>query len=54
MNAFIPGRSGRLVAGEGFESGLGLTLLLLPAMFSAVDGLRSAAPLELWVGGSWE
>jgi len=54
VKAFMPGRSGRRVAGDGFESGLGLTLLLLLPMFSAVDGLRSAAPLELCAGGSWE
>lgn len=54
MKAFMPGRSGRLVAGDRFESGLGLTLLLLPPMFAAVDGLRSAAPLVLCTGASWE
>jgi len=54
VKAFMPGRSGRLVAGDGFDSGLGLTLLLLPPMFSAVDGLRSAAPLELCTGASCE
>jgi hypothetical protein len=46
VNAFIPGRSGRLVAGDGLVSGLGF----LPGM-SPVFMLKSTGPLKLGVAG---
>ena len=54
VNAFIPGLSGRLVAGDGFASGLGL---LRDATSSLSDAPRpiSAGPLNVPVGvvGVW-
>lgn len=49
VNAFIPGRSGRLVAGEGFARGLGLGLLLRDD--AVLSGARSAGPLKLGAAG---
>lgn len=46
MKAFIPGLSGRLVAGDAFVSGFGLGLLLLTVGDSAF-GVRSAGPLKV-------
>ena len=58
VNAFIPGRSGRLVAGEGFARGLGLLLrfsfpprLISPKLVFRL--FRSAGPLNLGTSGSW-
>ena len=59
MKAFMPGRSGRLVAGEGLARGLGLGLLERAAEFTprfwklVLRALRSAGPLKLWVSASW-
>jgi hypothetical protein len=59
VKAFMPGRSGRLVAGEGLVRGLGLGLLERAAEFTprvwklVFRAARSAGPLKLWVSGSW-
>jgi hypothetical protein len=51
VKAFIPGRSGRLVAGDGFEKGFRLELLLRSA--ALIKGLRepprSAGPRDVGV-----
>jgi hypothetical protein len=52
VNAFIPGRSGLLVAGEGLESGFGLGLLL-DRVLACVSGVKSAGPLKEKVAGAW-
>jgi hypothetical protein len=44
VKEFTPGRSGRLVAREGFTRGLGLRLLREAVVLS---GVRSAGPLKL-------
>ena len=57
VNAFIPGRSGRLVGGEGLARGLGLGLLERGASFTprlwklVFRALRSAGPLKLGTAG---
>jgi hypothetical protein len=48
VKEFTPGRSGRLVAGEGFARGLGLGLLREAGVLSVV---RSAGPLKLGAAG---
>lgn len=48
VNAFIPGRSGRRVAGEGFASGLGL---LLPIPLGCNDEGISEGPRNEGVAG---
>lgn len=48
VNAFIPGRSGRRVAGEGFVSGLGLLLPIPPGC--NVEGI-SEGPRNEGVAG---
>lgn len=45
VNAFMPGRSGRRVAGLGFAIGLGLVLL------KGFPGFRSAGPRKVGVVG---
>lgn len=50
VNAFIPGRSGRRVAGEGFVRGLGLLLPIPPGC--NVDGI-SEGPRNEGVAGVW-
>jgi hypothetical protein len=50
VNAFIPGRSGRRVAGEGFVSGLGLLLPIPPGC--NVEGI-SEGPRNDGVAGVW-
>lgn len=49
VKAFIPGRSGRLVAGEGFASGFGLGVLLRIA--AALLGASSAGPRKPGAAG---
>lgn len=60
VKAFIPGRSGRLVAGDGLAKGLGLLFLeaapvsrflVLASSPDREYGLRSAGPLKLGVAG---
>lgn len=46
VNAFMPGRSGRLVAGDGFARGLGLL-----RGGSVLTGARSTGPLKLGAAG---
>lgn len=50
VKAFIPGRSGRLVAGDGLESGFGLGLL--ERLSVCTFGVRSAGPLKENVAGA--
>lgn len=45
VKAFMPGRSGRLVAGLGFAIGFGLVLL------RGFEGIRSAGPRKAGVVG---
>jgi hypothetical protein len=48
VKAFIPGRSGRLVAGEGLVRGLGL---LRGMSLDCEKGFKSAGPLNVGVVG---
>jgi hypothetical protein len=50
VKAFMPGRSGRLVAGDGFLSGLVLGLGLLREA-AVLSGARSAGPRKLGAAG---
>lgn len=50
VNAFIPGLSGRLVAGDAFENGFGFGLGVLLRNVGLL-GVRSAGPLKLGAGG---
>jgi len=53
VKAFIPGRSGRRVAGEGFVRGLGLLRDASLGPIRGDIGCKSAGPLNVGVVGVW-